>query len=516
MAGKTREQLKLDALKRKELELLQEKINWQDALPHLFGQKMYGWQWDYFNTRAKVAILTAANQIGKSSANIRTCIDWCTNVKKWPSLWPKSTPRQIWYLYPDWDTVDNEFTTKWIPEFMPKIKDHAQYGWKAFKDQGIVKQIKWNCGVTLIFKAYSQDASALQAGTCHAIFCDEELIANLYDELMFRISSPLISGYFRMVFTATLNQEFWRLAMEPKRNEKENLPDAWKRQVSMYDCITFRDGTPGPYTEENITEIKGRCKNPTEIQRRVYGKFVTEVGRAYPSYDPDRNFTSVKPLPAGWKIYAGLDYGSGGEGGHPAAIMFVAVSPDFKEGVVFKGWRGDGVNTTAGDILEKYRELRGNMPIVQAWYDHSSKDLNIIAERMGESLTKADKSRDLGISTLNTLFKYSMLKIFDDEEGQLSKLSGELLNLQVGVLKQNARDDAIDAVRYCCISIPWDFSEVIEDSGLVAADTPEEKPLSAEELKKIQIEERRGNYAKSRGEWAELEEEIDEWNELYG
>ena len=45
----------------------------------------------------------------------------------------------------------------------------------------------------------------------------------------------------------------WWQALEGK-GESEKFPNAFKLQVSKYDCLTFDDGTPGLYTEEGIAE----------------------------------------------------------------------------------------------------------------------------------------------------------------------------------------------------------------------------------------------------------------------
>ena len=72
------------------------------------------------------------------------------------------------------------------------------------------------------------------------------------------------------------------------------------------------------------------------------------------------------------------DPGSGGITGHPAGIIFLAVSPDFKQGRVFRAWRGDGVPTTSQDTLNKYRELRRDLKPVLQVYDYASKDFFLV------------------------------------------------------------------------------------------------------------------------------------------
>ena len=81
--------------------------------------------------------------------------------------------------------------------------------------------------ITIYFKTYSQNVTDLQAGTVSFIFCDEELPISLFPELSARLIAT--DGYFSMVFTATLGQEYWRLTMEPdeENGEIEKHPDAF-------------------------------------------------------------------------------------------------------------------------------------------------------------------------------------------------------------------------------------------------------------------------------------------------
>ncbi len=264
----------LDAQKHKAAEL-REKL--RTGLPHLYGWKWYHWSKMFFESRNRMKLLCAANQITKSSTQIRQCIEWAGNKSLWGELW-KREPRVFWYLYPDKPTATAEFDNKWVPDFLPRNEfiDHPTYGWRIIRgEKRQVDYIEFKSGVRVYFKTYAQDVKNLQSGTVHAIFCDEELPEELYSELMARLFDT--DGFFSMVFTATLNQDFWRLAIEGE-GEMEKFPDAFKQQISMRDCITFNDGSPGAYNEEKIRRIEATCKNEQERKRRVDGKFITVSG----------------------------------------------------------------------------------------------------------------------------------------------------------------------------------------------------------------------------------------------
>lgn len=522
----------LAALEKTRAELLrkQKEVELKEGLPFLYGWKWYTWARTFYESNNKMALLCAANQVSKSSTAIRTCINWGTNQALWPELWAMA-PTQFWYMYPTAPQATIEFEKKW-KQFLPKgkFKDELEidgkpnpYAWKAeYKNKEIHALHFLVTGVTVYYKTYAQDPEALQTGSVDALFCDEELPMELYDELIFRISAT--NGYFRMVFTATIGQEFWRLAMEPEEHEEENLPDALKICASLYDSQFYEDGTPSHWTLEKIEMVKSRCKDANEVLRRVFGRFIRDSsGRKYPAFDIKFHIRPHHPLPAGWIIYAGLDVGSGGAN-HPAAVCFVAVRPDFRAGRVFLGWRGDRQVTTAGDTLKKYLELRDSgipghpLRIAMACYDHACRDLFTIATRSRVPLVPADKGHDTGEQIINDLFKSGMLLIYTSPE--LAKLAGELATLRKDTPKTKAKDDFSDALRYAVTQIPWDWTALNLPGQAPGADyqppAPERKLTQAE----IEIEDRRSGMQAPRGSdplaQPSIEDEFQEINDDYG
>lgn len=441
--------------KLKKIQELERQAYLVEGLPHLFGRKLYKWASAYIESSNRMNLMCAANQISKSSTNIRKCIKWATSPELWPKLWP-STPKQFWYMYPSQVVASQEFAEKWVKEWLPRgdFKDHPVYGWVADIQQKKIVAIRFNSGVTVYFRSYEMKPVNLQTSSVHAIFADEEMPEHLYSEIIVRTSGADILGHFHMVFTATLGQEFWRQAIEGQASE-ERFPDAFKQQISMYDCQKYMDGSPGPWTTELIEAQKRRCKSQAEIDRRIYGKFVLDEGLKYPAYS-GKNYVEPYEIPHDWLRFSGVDVGSGGKSGHPAAIVFVAVRPDFKKGVAYMGWRGDGIDTTAGDILQHYRIMRGKVQMTRQFYDWQSKDFWNIATRIGEAFEPAEKSHAIGEQMLNVLFKNRMLDIFVSPE--LRKLHGELKSLKQGEAKTKSKDDLIDALRYAITKIPWDFS----------------------------------------------------------
>lgn len=498
----------------KKLKLLEAQLKVQKELPHIYGTKLYRWQRDFLNSTNRLNLLTAANQIGKSSINIVKVITWATSKDLWKKLWPKKIfnsndcPSQFWYLYPDLKLATVEFKEKWVREFLPRgsMKDHPEYGWEAVFERRCISELRFNSGVTIYFKTYMQNPQSLQAGTVYAIFCDEELPFNLYDEIKFRLSGT--DGYFHLVFTATLNQDEWRQAMEPVKNEKEKFPKAFKRQVSLYDCMEYEDGSETVWTKERIQERVEDCGSETEMKRRIYGKFVSEMGRKY-NFEYDRDIIKPRALENEWYVYSGVDIGSGGATGHPAAIVFCMVSPDFTQGEIFCGKRMDGVLTTAGDILEEYIKMREpfRKRVVKQCYDYQARDFFTLATRINENFTPANKKHTDGENIINTLLRFGALKIHK-EAYDLYKLCHELNNLQqvYDKRKPKYKDDYSDALRYCVTAIPWNMEQIKIKRG--------KKPRK----QKTQLELRREMFVDPADGWLDKDEydnEISFWNDLY-
>lgn len=327
---------------------------------------------------------------------------------------------------------------------------------------------------------------------------------SLYSELYFRLNST--NGYFRMVFTATRSQEMWRCAMEEIGTRFEKFKGAWKKSVSLYECQKYMDGTPSKWTIERIQETIDNCKDDNEVQRRVMGRFVRSDDRRY-VFSKAKHYKIPSPdewkgtPPPDWNIFVGVDIGSGFVGGAPSAIYFVAVRPDFRYGRIYKGWRGDGTHTTAGDVFNKYLSMKEKQPLV-ASFDWGSVDFGQIAASNSEPFVKAIKDRTRGDEVMNTLFRFGMLVIDDIGDEELEKLANELSNLGVDSIQG---DDAADATRYALMPIPWDFTGI-----------KVEKPVKPVE-QMTSLEQRRGGYVSDIipvDTWG-VEQELAEWGEMY-
>jgi len=521
------ELLRLKIAKAKALE---EKLRLKDGLPHLYGLPKYKWQDEYCKAKFthEKRFICAANQIGKSTIQIRDRIDVATNPKLWPILWPnifKFKPYTVpysWYLYPNQDTVFSEFLDKWVPDILPRgeFKNHPLYGWKEKVQNKVLKRIDFNSGYKIYFKTYNQNVHDLQSGTVFGVDCDEELPEGLLSELEARLFAT--SGQFSMAFTATLGQDIWYKTIERQNEIDEIFPDAWKAQVSMYDCLEYLDGSSTPWTKDRIGKIILKMKSKAEVQRRIYGRFVKDTGLKYPGFDRERNLhpyprgkngNEFKGVPKGWSIYTAADYGSGGDSGHPSAYSFLSLSPCLTKIRVFKKRRLDGIQTTAGDLYTAYKKARGKLqPVVQV-YDWSAKDFGTIASRAGDSFERANKSHDEGELALNTALKLGMLVVYNDDEGEGEKLAREFESLREDTPKRVAKDDLIDTIRYALLAMPIDW-ELVFNEGI------SNEQVKPEPVEGSQEQARPNDYWSNQKDKEEneshYEEEFTFWSDQYG
>lgn len=505
---------------------MEKQLKLKESLPHLYGLKRYPWQQNYFETINKKALICAANQIGKSTIQICKRIHVATEPDLWPKLWPEifrinpKTKPVSWYLYPNQDTVKSEIETKWIPYYLPQgdYADHEIYGYRVVKENKVIKYIEFNSGYRIYFKTYNQNVHDLQSGTVFAVDADEELPVELLPELQARLFAT--DGYFSMAFTATIGQDLWYRVIERQGEFDEVWPDAFKVQISMYDCLKYTDGTHTPWTSHRIEQVKKNCKSDNEVQRRVYGRFVKDEGLKYPGFSRDRNLKTFpktndgkpyKGVPNGWSVYSAVDVGGGGTG-HPAAYSFLAVNPDYTKIRWFRGRRLDGIETTASDIYKHYKISRGRMDITTQVYDWAGKDFGMIVERAGEPFKKAEKSHELGEMALNTALKSGILQIYhdpDDPQDEAMKLVRELETLRVDTNKRNADDDFIDTTRYAVMEIPIDWEQLLNGKGPKTKNPNVPKHRGREDY--LMWESKNDEEADK----AYIDNEIGEWADLY-
>ena len=522
MSSKLEQENEVLRLKLRKLEVLEIKRKQSEEqkrrYPWRHVHKRYSWQEEVINCTNRKQILVSANQVGKSTTAITKLIEWAVNKDLWTKLFPQSIaiqghPRAFWYLYPSLKQATSEFEEKWKPLMPPE--DDPDNGW-AVKYRGRdVDTLIFNNGVIVRFKTYMQDTHALQGGSVDLLICDEEVPVDVLPELQMRCQAT--NGYMLFVFTATRGQSFWRRVVE----ERKEWTDSEIWQISLYDSQKYIDGTLSQWTTRRIQQAIQSCVSDAQVQRRIYGRFVRDEGLMYEVWDRKKNTMEYETLSPEWSYYLGVDYGSGGAKGHPSTIAIVAVNSSYAKARVIGAWRGDNITTTAEDVVNKIVEMTAYLDdekIVWIRYDFSAADIGTIAQRRGiGKIDKADKSREAGIATIQSLLKNGALSVCThnhkaslagiiDENMQTYKLIEEFENLGIDDKKTVAEDDLIDSVRYALHGVPFDWEAI----GAVKVKLMEKPPPTELEL-------RRGDRSitdEMYGNQEALEEEIGFWNEM--
>lgn len=417
--------------------------------------KLYTWQQQFVRTRERLAFITAANQIGKSSIQILKVLNLAWRPELWPSYFGKKTPRLFIYLYPDKETATDEFLTKWMP-YMTKDPEDPNYGYKAEFQSKQINRIIFSTGLTLTFKFYSQAPQNIQAATADYVGMDEECPETHWDELMVRTQSTRLagSGMVSMVFTATLGQAYLYDTMERRGSPKEKFKKAFKNQISLYDCLSYADGSPNPNLTVKIIEedIIPTYSSQNEIDKRVFGRFVKDSGLLF-DFNEELNTEPYDwEMVKDWMFFTGVDFGCGGTWGHSSAIALLAVDPSWSQVRVVKSYHSQKLRMTQGDLLETFKK-RFQKYGAHNSFDGGATDFGELAMRESVPFVPAEKSHDVGIGLLNTLFKTGQLKIFtgpDSWDNQI--IVQEFMQVDSDTPKNKRVDDGTDAVRYAIAS----------------------------------------------------------------
>lgn len=456
--------------------------------PYIHGPE-YQWSYDFIRNESKICMISAANQIGKSTSNIKKCITWAVNeFKNWNRLWPGMRPNLFWYFYPSGPQIDTEFKKKW-QEYSPDASISARQFRSQFvgdqKLEGLmpgfpecfftgyslvykekdrdIKEINFNTGVSVQFKSYEQRVINLQSSTVFGVFIDEEIPLETFNEVQARRRA--IQGYLNLVMTPTIGQDEFVDAFDESLTgtSKETFSKAFKKKISLYDCQKFINGERSIWTDEAIEEEKLREPTYRKMRVRVYGDFIKEDDLMYHSYNPEVNNFDSFELPENWPYFVGIDVGSGGMNNHPAGIVFVGTSPDYTQGCVFSAWRGDKRETSNLDIFNQYLKMKrevGREPQYRV-YDGAARDFFLLAKSKGEAFEPAKKNRKDGADHVNSLFRLNML-VLNMAHPEMRKLKAELMRVPTDkklVDLYKTYDDLCDALRYICFRINWNFKD---------------------------------------------------------
>ena len=424
----------------------------QSDLPHLNGFKHYKWSKEFFDDESRNCFLVASNQCGKSVALIRKTIDLATNEERWMRIWGHK-PTCFWYFLPSRGVATVEFQEKWVKEVLPKasMKNHPIYGWQEKYQYQQIHSITFNTGVTIYFKSYEMSEANLQASSVYFIASDEELPANLWDEINMRRDA--VDGLFNLAFTATLSQRFWWEAIECVGKQNERFKDAKKIQVSLYDCQYFVDGTPSRWSDEKIERRISECRSEKEIQRRVYGRFVLEEKEIFSAFSEKNNVypREFKKL-ASYRTFVSVFVGEQNK----AAFSIIYLNKTFDEAFVHFS------KTTTIPLVDLVLLISKMIPDKQAlkFVNNGSKEFSKIALSGGQYFEPVALPKISFAGLVNSLFVTKNLHIgkFDEQ----LELITQIITLKPDNFKDFTGYEMVGSMLLGLSQMLFSFSNTIE------------------------------------------------------
>lgn len=547
------EHLKIQ-LAQKELALLQNIERDRELRPFLH-YNLYDWQEEFLDCSHHKQFLTASNQSGKTLSLMLKAHKMSTDQDWRRKQWGIYQPRMGWYVLPSQDTINDLFYSKWEPEILAKgeHKESGPNAWRVIKKAYDIKGIYFPATqFTLSFVSLGSSAQNLQARTLGFVVFDEEPPIEKLGEIEMRCASyndpesgmPLSLLIFG--FTPTSGQEYFKRVFSfndqtffkniPEDIIQTHFPDrllvtereaeleiehasnlVWKKRVNMFDCMRFKNGKPGRFTEERIRQLIKSQKSPREVKIRIFGSFEKEHdgGKVYSEFDRARHFmphvgNQLEHYKKNGFFTAGIDYGSGTN--HQSAIAITWVSNDFKKVRPYILWKGEkGISTTADDVVKKYVEITRGLEVRWPFYDWAAADLKVIAQRMGIIFYKAEKNHEIGVNLLNTLFKNNMFDVLvRPGDPHPNEFAVECENITHEQVKKNRIDDLTDAVRYSIAGIAHlfnlielnpDFKPAIDE---IVIDPSDEDKSTRDWTKQ-----------KKTKSWEdEIDDELEEWDTL--
>jgi hypothetical protein len=433
----------------------------QDNLPHLYSLPWYEWAWDFLVSPKRINFLNAANQVSKSSTEISKTVLFATEPKLWDHLWPnrtKKVPTPFWYWYPSTKIATEEFENKWMDERLPlnEMKDDPQYGWKVKYLYGQVYYIRFNTGVTVYFRSYEQHPKNVQGSSIFYNACDEEMPESFYDEIWQRMSSPSVDGIFDMVFTATLGQKFWYDTMELMGKPGERFKNAFKQQVSKWECLKYRDGSASPWTVERIKQQIIDCRNEAEVRKRILGRFAKAENLLFNAYDSKRNTIAKVPEKTELHYYAAV-YVCDKTG--KAAISILGVNSEYSRCYLVDSHWFDSVDTTSFQIFSKLMDRVGKKRFSGLYANKHASDFMKVADASKYGFVEVKKPNDNAAKLINSLLSDGLIQIVDTERNSDAKYHIAHCDKKAEDLEEY---ETLGALILIASNVPWDFEKILK------------------------------------------------------
>ncbi len=276
----------------------------------------------FLEARTAIVAAFAGNRFGKSTALIVKALIQMLPEQYVPEHLVKykqmEAPCHGWVVCPTEDKVFDSL----IPVIKRWCPPAALLGgsWrKAFNGERM--QFSLQCGSTLTFKTYRQDAATLGGASLNFVGYDEPPPRNHFDECMTRLIDTGGPQWFAMTpltsNTGWIRREIWR---------KREAPHITVVKGSMHDNPTLNAET------RELT--LSMYKNDIWRRAREFGDFMDVAGQVY----ADLERCVVEPLPYQW-VRSQLDH-------------VIGIDPGIRNAaIVFGGFDRDGVDWIYDEVL---------------------------------------------------------------------------------------------------------------------------------------------------------------------
>ncbi len=340
--------------------------------------------------------------------------------------------------------------------------------WKCKADQSpsavVLKTNNQHRNWVIRFMSYEQGKEAFRAYSVGGFWADEPCPEDVWQELNWRCREFNLPGGKTYTLTPI---NCYLPTLQNIYNNRDKHEDRWK-----FYHLSTKENKYLP--AEVIKQLEAETPDADKATR-LLGFFSNPQGVLYPEYNPDRHVIEPFAIPAHWKKYRSIDYGTK----HPTVCLWIAASPE-GEYIVYDEWY-----TTAPMLIEdKVKAIMDKQP----WDERDPSYCMTIADSedaqqrlefsaKGLHTVPADKSPNSvfdGIERVNSLLKdregVTKIKIFkhcDMLRRQMASCrwaDGPKAGRNPGKYKPEPYkmdDDAADALRYFIYKVhhvqtkPW-------------------------------------------------------------
>lgn len=249
----------------------------------------------------RFSVILGGNRSGKSMALCYEAVWWALGDHPFKKL-PFHTPVRLWIMVSTQevgsDVIWKEKLEPIIPHrFISKIRKSGPY----------ISQIEFTNGSVITLKSYEKGETALQSASVHAVFCDEQVPWETYQELRQRISD--IQGHMYFAFTPLIPskelQEY--IEYQPKLGEKCDQAEMSVVKITRYDNPVFADMT------DEIRQAEASMSG-NQAATRIYGDWLLYSGRLIPHFN-DKCIVESFTIPVDWRRALVVDPATTGEAG---------------------------------------------------------------------------------------------------------------------------------------------------------------------------------------------------------